>query len=221
MVAINIDLDDLVSRYESGQSVNSLAKFHNVSRRAIMRRLVLRGVTLRNQSQSEAAKWSLMTEAQRANQVRKAHDAVRGKRRSDAEMELRAAVKSRRIGAGETELIELLSARGIHPEGQRPVGRYNIDIACGDVAVEIHRTSGHPMKIARIRDRVENLFSRGYVSLYVWLRPWEFPTDVTADHVVSLLQLFSRSPTEFGKYRVIRADGYDQTTPGGKRHHVA
>lgn len=209
-----LDVTDLVQRYESGESVNALSQSLGVARNVVSRRLAEAGVTERGRSEAERVKWSRMTPLQRTNQVKEANQAVRGTPRGDAEMERRAAAQCRRVGAGEEELIKFLGTLGVHAEHQRPVGRYNLDVAVDNVAVEVHRTPQHPHGMARHRKRIEDLFSRGYVSLYVWLRPWELPTKETAEHVVAWLNLARRDPTTFGQYRVIRGDGHEQTRQG-------
>lgn len=215
-----LDVQDLVQRYESGESVNALSQSLGVARNVISRRLRESGVPERGRSEAERFKWSRMTPDQRANQVREANQTVRGSTRSDTTAERLAATQCRRVGAGEQELIEFLRVLGVYADHQRPVSRYNLDLAVGNVAVEVHRTPQHPHSMARHRKRIEDLFSRGYVSLYVWLRPWELPTEETAKHVVTWLDLARRDPSTFGQYRVIRGDGHEQTRQG-ERYYKA
>src|ERR1700674_1872148 len=74
-----LDEDDLVRKYLTGESIKQLAHQFSVSRPVITRRLIENKVLLRDQSESEAMKWSRMSDATRKSQVDAAHKAVRGR----------------------------------------------------------------------------------------------------------------------------------------------
>lgn len=128
--------------YMGGESENSIANRFKVSRNVIRRILLKHGVQVRSQSQAESLKWSKMTNEQRANQVKKAHDAVTGKPKSDDAK--RALAKTREvnipdwyIGCGEPEFKEWLENEGIEYQYQKAVEFYNVDFLINGVAVEL------------------------------------------------------------------------------------
>lgn len=211
MRRIDLNVDDLVKRYQSGQSLKSISDDLGISRPTLLRRLREAGVPIRGRSEAESLKWSQMTPDQRANQVGKAHAAVRGVPKGQAWLEARAAARVRRTSAGEQELLEMLRARGLDPEVQFPVGKYNLDLAVRPVAVEIHVQTTHPFTWPRQVQRIEDILRHHWLSLYVWLKPGQVVTEAAADQVVALMKLARREPALHGKYRVIRADGQDTT----------
>ena len=215
------NIENLLKAYLDGESVNSISKRLRIGRHVINLWLERRGIHRRTRSEAELVKWSRMTKNERLNQVSKAHAAVRGVTRGDREMELRAIRRNRRIGAGEAELVEFLAERGVEVDAQRPVGRYNIDIAIDSVAVEVYRQAFHPIATPTQRKRVVDLFGRGHVTLYVWISFGQGIVPECADKVVALLDVFCRNPAEFGQYRVIRGTGEDVPVLPFKGHYIA
>ena len=78
----------------------------------------------------------------------------------------------------EVQLTGMLQQRGVECKPQFPVGKYNIDIACGSVAVEVHRHSGQPHRRPILRERIEYLINNGWSVMYVWISP--YPTSTFA-----------------------------------------
>ena len=207
---IDLPKDELLAKYKRGESINSIAKFFNVSRGVINRNLIEYGVTPRTQSESEKLKWSKMSEKARINQVAKAHIASKGRVRTESEMI--ASAKTREmspnkihIGDGEIELFELLNNRGINAIHQKAVGRYNVDITIGNVAVELticrSRFTAHNSSFNK---RVKYLLERGFKTICIVFDSVD--TIIRdADNIIGNLQILSEYPPSFSHYWVIRS----------------
>lgn len=210
------NFDDLIQRYEAGESLKSVAEDSGVSRQALGPRFERAGVKLRTQGEAETAKWLRMAPEARIEQVRKAHDAVRGMKRSHEELVKRATRRVRLIGKGEADLIKLLSDAGIDSEAQLPVDKYNIDVAVRPVAMEVHRQTYNPLRDTRLQQRVKDLGSKGWLSLYIWTNPQRSESTIgmrCLDQILPLLELACQNPAAFGEYRVIGANGEPIPTP--------
>ena len=104
------------------------------------------------------------------------------------------------MGEGESQLAQMLLDRGLKFVRQHPVERYNIDLALGNLAVEVHRPDRHPFH-PRSRElaRCENLLRLGWNVIYVWTRGEEI-TDLAADEIVSFYEV-SRPPAVTSRTR--------------------
>lgn len=180
----DIPIDELVARYERGESAIALARSFNASHDAIRTRL-----------QSRGAKYRSIAEAAPLRDHRKMSALV-------------AETRTRRIGFGEELLLQWLAERGEVAEHQLPVGTCNVDIAIGRLAVEIDRGGFNPFTYARSRQRLEYLRDRGWWTLSVAVSP---RTNVflpaVADQVVALLKLTRRDPAPTREHRVVRGCG--------------
>lgn len=223
-----LDTQRVVRRYLSGESEKAVAGSLGVSRQVIRRVLLESGITPRNRSDAMFTRMANTSPDERSRLSAAAHDAVRGMKRTDAEMEARARVAQRidyRVSPLEGELAELLRMRGVETVPQLAVGRYNLDLAAWPVAVEVHHTAAHPMVAygGRGIERTMYLADRGWRTLYIWINPRtkvKF-TDRCADEVVSLLNLAESDPSVFGEYRVIRGTGEDATGRHADRYQRA
>lgn len=213
---LNLPIDDIKSMYESGKSENAVAKHFGTDRGTIRKRLIEAGVKPRSQSEAEKLKWSQMDEDTRANQVKHAHDAVRGVPRREAECIARAKAREHLkhdhfIGYGEIEFCNLLADRGIDFTHQKAVGPYNVDIAIGSVAVELTGHCGrYSMFNPKEINRSTKLLERGYHVLAV-----EFDSVTTlikcADDIIADIDAVSRLKPIDRQYRVIRCRMQDYT----------
>ncbi len=111
-----------------------------------------------------------------------------------------------RIGEGEKLFAELLAERGIATESQKPVGKYNLDLACFPVAVEIHSTPAHPLTLERNRKRMMYLRKRGWRVLFIWLntRLGDVILPRDADEAVRFIKCARTLPPMYRKHWVIR-----------------
>jgi len=132
-----------------------------------------------------------------------------------------AATRSRRVGKGEAELLDLLVARGVAVDAQTPVYGYSVDISVGAVAVEIWFGHGYPFRAPRHLRKTIDLANLGWSTIFVWCSG-RIPTADCADAVVAFAEEAGRRPDSVGpQYRVVRSDG--QFVTGGKADldHIA
>lgn len=226
MLRLNLDYLHIVQLYRSGLSENQIAKHLGVSRTAIRKRLIKAGITPRTQSEAESLKWSQFTPEQRRQQVAAANKACRGRVHSEEERIKRAQttyVRQLRISANEQRLADMLRAQGLTVEQQFPVYTCNVDLAVhpGPIAVEVHgggwhSAEGHRLKLLRKR---EQLFSRGWALIEVWVDGRYKVWDAMANELVTLCHQLGRLPAVSGEHWVVfgnrkvpsfaRADGDD------------
>src|SRR5690606_11182891 len=171
MKRIALDLDDLRQRYEQGHSVLKMARDLNVSRPVIQRRLASLGLPIRNASEANRLRMANLTVQERrkltsaANAARRTRIKFEGKaRRPDrAQATVNSArSRTRLIGKGEPELVDLLIARGLPVECQVPVYGYNLDIAVWPVAVEVWWGEGYPLRHGRQARRMMDIADLGW-----------------------------------------------------------
>lgn len=210
------DLDDLLRSYDNGASVKALSDRHGVARHAIGRILRENGRGVRNRSEGMFARMAQTSPEERARLTAACHSVMRGRRRGDVEMIRRARIhQSRlsRVGKGEGVLHEWLTNRGLTVIPQQAIDRYNIDLGCLPVAVELLVNAGSPMSKATDRRKVEYLTNRGIHPIYIWVTASHPLSEAAADEVVTFYNLAKLDPSPIGKHRVIRGSG-DFVTEG-------
>lgn len=188
---------EIVRRHSAGESVNSLAKQYGVSRPTIERRLRAAGVSPRSVIEANRLLASQRTPEEHARNAEAAHAAVRGMKRTEAEMLLRAQVRERSQAWKEdhTSALELqfgrwLDEREVRYIQQKAIGPYNVDFACGPVAVEINGGAWHGYGEHRERapERYRHILTAGWNLAIVWAGARRVPltrgsADVVADFV--------------------------------------
>jgi hypothetical protein len=135
------NLDHLVERYLSGESLLKLARETGADRGALGRALVERGVELRGRSEAERLKWSKLKTDRRLveRQCSAAWKAATGRKHGERERAKHAATveaRGRHRGFYEGAVYAHLPS-GFAPEVA--VGKYNVDLAddVHRVAVEV------------------------------------------------------------------------------------
>lgn len=206
---ISLPTNEIIAKYQSGESENSISKHYGVSRNAIRKRLRDNNISIRTQSESELLKWSQMTLEQRANQVKAAHDATLGVSPSfETRVKIAAArekcVAHYHIGLGEPEFRQLLIKKGISHVYQKAVDIYNVDFAIRTIAVELTSFVGRYRKgNTKITKRAENLSKSGYKMLSV-----EFSETAHlltfSDNIINFCNVLDRDNSPICCYWVIR-----------------
>lgn len=141
----------------------------------------------------------------------------RGIKRPHTEQELlkRSATHQQRViklSPSAVTLNDWLIAAGAVTTLEQAEGRYNIDIAVGAVAVEVHRYGFNPLgrsaSASRLRQRANYLRNRGWLMCYVWIGPrGQWLTAAAAEYIVALAKSAESDPSLRGEYRVIRGSG--------------
>lgn len=218
LAKLSIPVEEMTAAYLSGESVAALARRYKVSRKAITGRLVAAGVPLRTMGEANQIIAQSRTPEQRAAGMLKAQAATRGAQHSETHRRKIAETREQ-VGAGvsrhELRLAQMLQDRGIQAVPQKAVGRYNVDLASGSVAVEVFGGGWHGYGRHRRRapKRLRYILDEGWNLLVIWTSV-HFP-DVTgeaADYVVAFVEEASRNPALRGEYRVIWGDGKDVTS---------
>ena len=205
------NLQDYLRRYQSGESENALAKEIGVNRSTFRKRLLDAGIAPRNQSQSETLKWAKMSRTKRANQVRAAHAAARGRNVSFDELCQRA--KSREgnlnynVSADEIALGDWLKSNGVDDVVHNAaVGPYNCDIRTGSIIVEVWGGNWHPKPIDI--ERTKYILDSGYHVLIIDTQK-RFPLDcsIIGEDIITCRYIFGLDPAGTREYWMIRGDG--------------
>ncbi|MFF9023222.1 hypothetical protein [Streptomyces eurythermus] len=216
--------EEIAARYAAGESVSALAQAYGVSRSVITRRLDEAGVAKRNRAQAMSMRMKQTPPAERKRLAQAAHEVRRSMGDHLPASLLRARARERNfrqhLRIGEEELAAMLAERGYPPYFQKALGPYNVDLCVPPVAVEIHRSTAHPLVNPMYRERARRLIDAGWRIVFVWLNPlngkqapkksaWALPTPVLADKIVAHLQAARRDPSSVSQYRVIRGSGED------------
>src|SRR5574343_228661 len=214
----NCDFSNLIKMYQSGMSCNQLSNLSGIPRITLNRHFSKHGVVLRSQSDSEKLKWSKMTNEQRAKQVKKAHDKVRGSKHS-TETKIKSAKSfyqnALRIGLFEKEIADILKCYFHGVEQQFPVDIYNVDIAIPSrsIAIEIQTNNASSLTTELCQQRIKKLADSGFFIIYVVcntkFRINTFNIFMVTKKIISLITFSSLDKSVFGKYVMIGGDGYD------------
>ena len=166
----SVDADDIVNKYLAGESIKKLAETFHVSRNVIYCRLNHAGIHIRNRSESMYLRMSQTSQKERKKLTESANKAKRGKANTPEMLAKRALAQKRFIGKFEQEFINALDNAKIPVFSQEPFLSYNLDIGCGNVAVEIHTQCASPLTANFIKKLVECVHS-GKNMIYVWISP--------------------------------------------------
>lgn len=203
---IPIDIPAMIARYESGASVNGLAKEFGISRAGIVLRLNEAGLTPRNRHESMVERIRQTSDGERQRMTAHARNA------GVASKETRLT----HVGWGEDIVRDWLIARGVKPVQQLGFGPYNIDLAIEPIAVEIWSGPSHPLRVARSREKSELLINAGWTLIWIWVSRNRVLVERVADEVIAEIELARSNPSARGKQRVIRGNGHD--APIRERH---
>ena len=202
---VTVDTDDLVRRYNAGESVLAISKAVGVSRPTVRNRLLSLGLPVRSASEANRIRMDAMTPEERKANALCAHEARRATPPSDEELSKKASTKERtlsKVGWGELLLADMLKAKGHHVELQKAVGPYNLDLCVGHVAIEVHVNSGNPMRM--YSRRIDSLIAHGFDVVYVWVTHRYGISSSTADCVDTVIR--AESPGPYKRCLVVRGD---------------
>lgn len=206
------DTDDLINKYLAGNSIKKLAADNGFSRQVIYRIFRENNVPLRNRSEAMYVRMAQTSPEERQRLSEAAHKAKRGLKNTPEMLHKRALAHKRFIGAFEQEFIDALVNAGIHVIPQEPFMSYNLDIGCGNVAVEIHTQCASPLTSNFIKKLMECV-KAGKSMIYVWIPPRKMlVTNECYNKVISLVQEMSTNPPSVCKYWVIKGTGETYAT---------
>jgi predicted DNA-binding protein YlxM (UPF0122 family) len=206
----SLNSNNIITAYLSGISIKKLAEINNVSRQVIYRILRENSIVPRGRSESMFVRMAHTTPEYRQKLSQKAHDAVRGMKRSHEELCKRAIVKQLNLqvaGRGERHIIEELKNRGIESVHQFAIDKFNIDVAIPYVAVELCISSSiNPFCLRHNAEKIEYLCKAGWVVIFIMIKKPSQYTSSHTDYIISKIEELSRDKTISGSYWVIGRD---------------
>ena len=217
-VRTGLSEDDVIRLFESGVGIRGIFENHGFVVAATKTILKSRGIPARDRSAQQLARMQRASPEERLQLASKAHEAVRGRKRSDSEG-IKAARTIEARGAHdspiESALAQMLLERGICTTPQQAFGQYNCDLGACPVAVEVFGGNWHwsGRHLARTEKRTKFLLNAGYHVLMVAIQK-RFPlTPAVADYVASYIKQARANPTARREYRVVWGAG-EFTTAG-------
>jgi hypothetical protein len=155
-----------------------------------------------NRSDSMIQRMQRMKPEERLKLTENAHEAVRGMIRTEEDLCKRALGKERMgktNGKAESDLYHLLLNKDIQAIPQRALWKYNIDLAIGNVAVEVTGRCRKPEQIPALRERIKYILNSGFVLVYVWASTI-IPVEAgAADYIITLYQQSCCDPSMIGQ----------------------
>lgn len=208
--------DDVIRRYQAGESEKAIAKSLGIGRPTVRRFLLRQGVQPRGRSESMFVRMARTPADERRALARAANRAARGRVVAESSMIKRAATREQRqsgVHASHRKFAGTLTV-GCQRLAvcEKAVGPYNVDIAVGNVAVEIYGGGwhGYGRHRARSAERFRYLLDRGWRVVIVWTDQRYYPLGRgAAEYVIALADRLRRDPATPGEYWVIRGDGYE------------
>jgi len=195
--------EEIVRLYIEGVSENALAKQFGTTRYIIGKTLREAGVKRRTQSESEAMKWSKMSPQQRQQQVKAAHDKVRGTKRSKEELLQRAMTRQENptLSNLEQQFLKMFKKYGVDVVSQYALETYNLDFAIprDKIAIEIDGGNWHDSIPKRKFDRGKEvlLVNRGWKLIRVKVNRGYITvsTNINKECFVPILQAIYSNPS--------------------------
>lgn len=194
-----LDTPEIISSYLAGESVLSLAKRLGVNRAAISKRLKEANISLRDASQANVIRFARMSFDDRRALSKSARDAHM------ANIMANSAHYSR--GPGEFEIATALRELGYDVRTQSPLDNGTVDIAIGNVAVEIKMNSGGSYGFSR--KRIKQIRNASMVPLFVGFNHLDCISE-RLEEIIALIDFACRHPAPLGKHWVIRCRCYDR-----------
>lgn len=202
---------EIVNQYKAGLSCLACAKKFDRSRSFINHVLLYHGIELRNGSEANVLRFKHQTTEDRRKITAKANKVMRSLPKSfhvkSSKKQAEAKAKSlSKVGQHELEYAAYFKKHGFSCAPQKPFGAYNIDIAVGSVAVEIHVNSNHPHRHSFYSKRIVDLLKGGLSVLYVKVTS-KGVNAFGLNQALAHLKELSSHPAGSCQYRVIRGTG--------------
>lgn len=233
---IALDIEKLKQAYMRGDSVLKMSKDFGVERIVIQNRLKKLGYHIRSGSEANLIRFANSSKEYRMQITQKAHDSVRGVKRSIIEREKAAQSREKtankspqtysHCGLGEIEIFNALVDKKLNPIIQKAFKVYNIDIFINpNIFIEIS-CDPYPTKSQCVRKRVcgdfikkakeitQNkgvLFEINFTEIEI--------LKMFLNDIISRIQLISIKPSSAGKHFVVAC--YNKSKiPKGKFYKI-
>lgn len=197
---------DIISMYLGGTSVLKLSQRFGVARGVITRVLREHNLCIRSGSDAMHIRMGHATQEERNALVANARSE---RLRNLAEKAKRGDDAAQGIGKGESEVASALEAAGWAVTRQMMTDRYAIDIAFGDLAVEI-KFNRRSAVLDRSSEREKEIVETGRSLIYVVFSREDIIASKTQD-VLAALEFTNRFPPAPTHCRVIRCHAKGST----------
>ena len=197
---MELDVAEIVRRYQAGESVLALAKAIGVSRYSIQKRLEESGIRIRDGSEANILRMQRLSFDERRDLSKEARTAHIRKIMESADHYCR--------GPGEVEIAKALNDIGHEVKTQTPVDDGCIDITIGNVAIEIKMNSCGSYDFTR--KRVKQLIDAGYSVVFIGFNHPDCLTD-RLQEIIALTDFACRHPAPLGKHWVVRCRCYNRS----------
>jgi len=206
--------DEIIAMYKSGITKTAIAAHFNVAQSTIGKFMARIGYpTAKNRKEAALIHNSRLSQEQRQKNSKLAHDAVRGSKRTIADLESRAKgveKMSNIVSRYEIEFAKFLNDSHYEFIPQKAIGIYNCDFTIDSIVVEIFGGCFHAYgkHVARLYERMRYILDGGFNIYIIWAYSGEksFSPAVFNDFITFNEQ--SRSNPSFrGQYRVVWGDG--------------
>lgn len=189
---------EIIAAYLTGESELSIATRHGISRNVIRRIILAHGIEPRTSSEANFLRMERTTASEREILTAKARQTRVQNLAADA-FEDKANFS---IGMGEKEIIAALTALGHTVIHQEVIDGYVIDIAIGNIAIEI-RSKCYSTFIDERPERREHLFKCGKQIVGVAFRDYMCIVE-RMNEIVALIDFACRHPAPIGEYWMIQ-----------------
>lgn len=209
----DLDAEEIARRYLEGESVYALARHYHAGLQTIRDRLRDAGVPIRTRSEARLVRLMQTSAEERQAQVQVAAERRRAQPSSEEALHRQALARQRRwddraLSAAGHIIVRLLRSRGYKVDCFTPVGRYNVDITVGAVAIEVLTNTRHASSKRR-GDRLRSLMEHGYSVLFVRVdgRTVVPLCPQALQSIASFVAIRRRFPLQTNIFQVIRQDG--------------
>ena len=211
---VSPNLNAIVKRYISGESINELSKELKISRSTLRKRFDEVGIQRRNVDEAQIVYVRHNPHAAKLRSAKGGHGNF-GIKRTEHELAKSALTKERKGSLDsfhEVNLYKFLIERGYKPIPQKAIGRYNVDLSVSSWAIEIFGTQHYQIirsgESAFYAHRFKYILDLGWNLFCIWLYPRHQGISIAAsNYLISELNLTKDLPASRGEYRMIWCDG--------------
>ena len=204
---IELPVKEMIAMYESGSSEQAVALHFGVSRDAVRNRFMLNGIKIRNQSEAGYLSASQATVEQRKSRALSANIAVRGSKAKLESRIIRAEFLENNAyehitGKGEIELKDKLESLNIKHTWQKALGKFSLDFAIGNVALELKSGTHYRGDKDKKNGRIKHLKENGFTTIYLL---FENVSDIidNVDYILDQVKYENLNPCGENEYKII------------------
>lgn len=213
-------MDQIIQLYKDGVSPDDIGKKCGLHRMLIRQRLIEAGVPLRGRREANLLHLSRRTPEENRRNVQKAHEAVRGRRRSYKERRQGALTKQSKgildtnVSEHEILFFNLSQQLGLSVTPQLAIKTRNVDFGIDGfpIAVEIFGSrirSSLKSYSKKFEQRSRDILDAGYIQIIIWCLE-NCPIDQgSVKEVIRIKNIFSEDPSSLRQQYVMLGNGQE------------